>query len=214
MQPSYEPLRVLAICGSLRPDSNTRKALRIALTGAAEAGAVVRLADLTYYDLGWNAHARGLEAKGSDFNKLRLEIRFSQGLILGSPEYHGGYSGALKNALDQFEIDDFSGKVVSLVGVSGGRLGAPGALAGLRQVAKTLKTLVLPEEVSVAQAGKAFAADGRAADPALHQRLLELGANTAKIAALHAGAAALPREIFRPTLQHQSQANPPASLSL
>jgi len=193
--PSPEPLRVLAINGSPRPDSQTRKALRIALTGAAEAGAVVKLADLSSYDLGWRSTAGGLEPGGLDAGKLRLEIRSAHGLILGSPEYHGSFSGLLKNALDQFQIEDFAGKVVALVGAAGGRQGAFGALSGLRLVAKSLKTWVLPDEVSVAQAGKAFGEDGLAFDPALHQRLLELGAKAAQFASLHSGASALPKDV-------------------
>ena len=33
------------------------------------------------------------------------------GLILGTPEYHGGYSGMLKNALDSMRVAEFEGRV-------------------------------------------------------------------------------------------------------
>jgi NAD(P)H-dependent FMN reductase len=36
----------------------------------------------------------------SGVGKLREEVRAAQGIILGTPEYHGGFSGVLKNALD------------------------------------------------------------------------------------------------------------------
>ena len=59
--------------------------------------------------------------------KLREEVRAAEGIILGTPEYHGGFSGVLKNALDLMGFDEFEGKMMGLVGVSG-RKTMPGGL--------------------------------------------------------------------------------------
>ena len=40
--------------------------------------------------------------------------------VLGTPNYHGSYSGILKNALDHLTMDDFKMKPVGLIGNSGG----------------------------------------------------------------------------------------------
>jgi multimeric flavodoxin WrbA len=61
-------------------------------------------------------------------------VRAAQGIILATPEYHGGYSGVLKNALDLMGFEEFEGKVRGLVGVSGGGMGAFGSLNNLRAV--------------------------------------------------------------------------------
>ena len=64
-----------------------------------------------------------------DVFRLRDDVRGAQGILLGTPEYHGSFSGVLKNALDLMDFDEFQGKMLGLVGVSGGQLGATNALA-------------------------------------------------------------------------------------
>ena len=180
-----ETTKVLAICGSLKKTSTTRKALRLALDGAEAAGASVGFADLTSYDLALCTGDKSPDAKGKDFACLRQEIRFAHGLIVATPEYHGSFSGLLKNALDLHDIDDLQGKVVAIVATAGGKQGGSGALAGLRGVFKALKAWVLPQDVSISEAHKAFAEDGSAVDGALQLRLNELGRHLARFAALH-----------------------------
>src|SRR5947208_2899452 len=50
-EPAERTLRVVGICGSLRPGSFTRTAVKIALRGAEEAGARTQLIDLRGYSL-------------------------------------------------------------------------------------------------------------------------------------------------------------------
>ncbi len=42
------------------------------------------------------------------------EVAGAQGIILGTPEYHGSFSGVLKNALDLMGFDEFEGKMIGL----------------------------------------------------------------------------------------------------
>ena len=46
-------------------------------------------------------------------------MKQAQGIILGTPAYHGSFSGVLKNAMDLMGFDEFGGKIIGLVGVSG-----------------------------------------------------------------------------------------------
>ncbi|HJY05801.1 MAG TPA: NAD(P)H-dependent oxidoreductase, partial [Bryobacteraceae bacterium] len=112
-------IRVVAISGSLREGSLTTSALRTALLGSAEAGADTKLIDLREYDLifagGENHH---LAAPG--VARLKEDVKQAHGILLGTPEYHGSFSGVLKNALDLMGFDEFEGKMVGLVGVSAG----------------------------------------------------------------------------------------------
>jgi len=182
-----ETVRILALCGSLKKTSTTRKAVRVALEGARQAGADVSLADLAFYELAFCTGSKAVESKGRDFPRLREEVRAAHGLILATPEYHGSFSGVLKNALDLHDIDDLQGKVVGLVAVAGGKQGANGALAHLRGVLKALKAWVLPQDASLADSHKAFAEDGSLLDPALQDRLANLGREVARYASLHSG---------------------------
>jgi len=179
------PIVVSALCGSLRPGSSTRRALAIALEGAAEAGADARLIDLGDYRLPFCGADNG---DPDAVARFRREIRTSHGLILGTPEYHGGFSGVLKNALDLLDPADVSGKMIGLVGVSGGPLGAANALNGLRTVARALHAWVVPEQASVPAAHNAFNRSDRLHDPALEARLKAVGRAVARFAALHASA--------------------------
>src|SRR4051794_40236064 len=106
---------VVALSGSLREGSYTTMALRVALRGAAEAAANVGLIDLRDYELAFamgESHSNAL----ASLDKLRAEFRAAQGILIGTPEYHGSFSGVVKNALDLMGFDEFEGKMIGLIG--------------------------------------------------------------------------------------------------
>lgn len=80
---------------------------------------------------------------------FRSKLKGAQGIVIATPEYHGSYSGVLKNALDLCGFDEFEGKIVGLVGgylffvfngiyslVSGGVMGGLTAINSLRDVSR------------------------------------------------------------------------------
>lgn len=178
------PVKVVAICGSLRKNSYTRRALEIALQGATEIGADVKLIELRDYNLVFFGQVEPGEYP-EDVFKLRREVKQAQGIIWGTPEYHASLSGALKNALDLMSFDEFEGKMIGLVGISGGAMGAINALNSLRNIGRNLHAWVLPQQVSIPEVQKAFDKSGELINEKLKQRLLELGRLMAKFAALH-----------------------------
>lgn len=179
-------IKVLGISGSLRPGSYTRKAVRIALEGAREAGAETLLLDLREYDLPFSSGNPRERNYPEDVYRLREEIRNADGVILGSPEYHGGMSGVLKNALDLMGFKEFEGKLIGLVGVSGGVMGASNALVSLRNVGRALHAWVIPEQVSIPRAWQKFNQDGSLKDEGLRDRLRRVGEQVAHYSSLHA----------------------------
>ena len=179
-------VKVLGISGSLRPGSYTRKAVRIALEGAREAGAETLLLDLREYDLPFSSGNPRERNYPEDVYRLREEIRNADGVILGSPEYHGGMSGVLKNALDLMGFKEFEGKLIGLVGVSGGVMGASNALVSLRNVGRALHAWVIPEQVSIPRAWQKFNQDGSLKDEGLRDRLRRVGEQVAHYSSLHA----------------------------
>jgi NAD(P)H-dependent FMN reductase len=174
--------RVVGICGSLRPRSHTHHALAVALRGAQEAGAETQLIDLRDYRL---VFCDGSEELTPDVLRLRADVKRAHGIILATPEYHGGYSGVLKNALDLMGFDEFEGKMVGLVAVSGGAMGGAGALNSLREVGRALHAWVVPEQASVPHVSKVFDEAGRCNDPNIEKRLKAVGWQVAKFASLH-----------------------------
>jgi NAD(P)H-dependent FMN reductase len=179
------PLSVVGIPGSLRDPSYTRFTVRLALAGAEEAGAQTHLADLREYEL---PYCDGSQEQGEvgDVAKLREEVREAEGIVLGTPEYHGGYSGVLKNALDLMGFDEFEGKMIGLVGVSGGRMGGFGAMNALREVGRALHAWVVPTQTSIPKAWNVYDDEtGEIDDEELGQRVREVGEEVVRYANLH-----------------------------
>lgn len=175
-------MRVVGIGGSLRSGSYTLMAVKLALQGAKEVGAQTQLIDLREYDL---IFCKQVDEVPPGVLRLRQEIQRAQGIILGTPEYHGGFSGVLKNALDLMGFAEFEGKMVGLVGVSGGKMGAVHALDGLRTVGRALHAWVVPEQVSIPESWRAFDAAGNLKDPRLEEKLKEVGRQVTRFAFLH-----------------------------
>lgn len=189
-----EEIVVVGLCGSLGEVSGTRRALEAALEGARETGARTILVDfrewkLPFYGAPHGASQNtGITSENSDVERLKRIVKAAHGLIWATPEYHGSFSGVLKNALDLLSSDEIEGKMVGLVGVAGGSIGAINALNHLRVVARQLHAWVLPQQVSVAASWAAFEDDGSVKDEALAARLSELGRDVARFAFLHAQA--------------------------
>ena len=178
-------MRIVGICGSLRVGSHTPEAVKVALQGAEEVGAETQLIDLRDYDLIFCDGKEDESAYPADVFRLRSEVGQAQGIILGTPEYHGSFSGVLKNALDLMGFDEIEGKMIGLVGVSGGRMGALNALGSLRIVGRSLHAWVIPEQAAIPEAWNAFDEMGHFKDIVLKDSVMEVGRQVARFAYLH-----------------------------
>lgn len=178
-------ITISAVCGSLRNGSYTRFALDYALVGAAEMGANIKLIDLKDYKTGFFDGRDDFDSYPDDAHRLKEDFSNSDGIILGTPEYHSSVSGVLKNALDFMSFKEFEGKMVGLIGISGGSLGATNALNSLRNVGRSLHAWVIPQQVSIPSAWKHFDKDGKITNEQTGARLKELGQMVAKFSLLH-----------------------------
>lgn len=182
---SLSTIRVVGVSGSLREKSYTRMAVAIALQGASDLGAETRLLDLREYGLSFSEEEFESKIPSPGVARMRQDFKAAHGIILGTPEYHGSFSGILKYALDLMGFEEFGGKMVGLVAVSGGALGGANALAGLRTVGRALHAWVVPEQVSISEGWRVFDADGRIKDARLENALKEIGRQVARFAFLH-----------------------------
>jgi NAD(P)H-dependent FMN reductase len=146
------PPHVVAICGSLRDGSYTRKALRHALEAAGDRGASVELVDLREYDLPvYDPDDDELP----DAHRLQETVAAADSVLLGTPVYHGSYATPLKNALDHCGFDEFDNTTVGLLCVSGG--GFPiTSLDHLRSVCRSLNAWVIPHQAALPKARTMF----------------------------------------------------------
>jgi NAD(P)H-dependent FMN reductase len=172
---------VVAVCGSLREHSYTRLGLGVALKGVREAGGTGELLDLREYDLPpLNAD---LDEQG-DGAAVTERIRAADAVLLGTPMYHGSYSGVLKNALDYAGFDEFEEKTVGLLAVAGGAFPVT-ALEHLRSVCRALNAWVLPHQVAIPRASRAFEG-GELADESTDERARTLGRRAVQFAHIEA----------------------------
>jgi NAD(P)H-dependent FMN reductase len=176
--------RVVGLAGSLRAGSATQKAVRWALLGAEQDGAQTRLLDLAAYDLPFLGRDREPKARAA-VERFLGDLHAADGIILGSPEIHGSVSGVLKNAIDLADRQAFEGKMLGLIGVAGGRLGAGETLSHLRAIGRSLHAWVIPTQVSIADADRAFDPRGEPVDPDVRDRLLSVGKQVAHFGWLH-----------------------------
>ena len=157
-------------------------ALSIALAGAQEKGAGIELVDLHDYNLPFcSGEMQDTSQNAPGVQRLRQSVAEASGVILATPNYHGTLSGVLKNALDLMSVKEFKGKVVGLVGVSGGRMGGANTLNTLRAIGRSLEAWVIPWEAWVYEVSSAFAADGSLVNAATNERLKNVGRKVARL---------------------------------
>lgn len=135
-------MKILLIGGSAAENSHTTALLTyISKIAKKEFSCDVEVIDLRGLDLP-NAkaeyHKKPKEFPDTNVVEFIEKIEESDALILGSPLYHGSYSGLLKNALDHLSWDAFRGKRVGVVSNSGGERKANQANLLLVPVIQTL----------------------------------------------------------------------------
>lgn len=161
-------VKIVGIGGSLRPQSYSQQALQLAVQRVEALGAEVEILDLRQMELPF-CNGGDDYSDYPDVEKLRSSVKGADGLILATPEYHGGVSGVLKNALDLMSFEHLSDKVTGLISVLGGQSNS-NALNDLRLIARWVHAWVIPEQIAIGQAWKAFDSEGKLLDEKLSQR--------------------------------------------
>jgi FMN reductase len=109
--------------------------------------------------------------------RLVAALRRCDALVLGSPGYHGGISGLVKNAIDYAEDlrGDarvyLAGRAVGLVVTAGGYQGGVTTLAALRAVVHALRAWPTPLGVVINTTEPAFSPDGEALSAVVDEQL-------------------------------------------
>ncbi len=121
-------LTVVGLGGSLAEHSSSLAALKIALEGAAEAGAKTDLLDIRQLSL--PMYDPGAENNPPESVREMCDtIHKADGLTWSSPMYNGTISGSFKNALDWLKLlgdrspPYLTDKVVGLISTAGGMQG-------------------------------------------------------------------------------------------
>ena len=179
---------ILAFAGSTRAESFNKKMARVAADGARNAGAEVTLVDLRDYAMplydGDLEATDGLPAAAQAFKKLMMA---HDGFLIAAPEYNSSISAVLKNTIDwvsrpvpdEPRLAAFQGKAAALMSAAAGGFGGVRSLAHVRSILANIGVLVLPEQVTLSQAMRAFQPDGSFQDQDMQARAAGLGARMA-----------------------------------
>ncbi|MEO1211660.1 MAG: NADPH-dependent FMN reductase [Cyanobacteria bacterium J06638_20] len=162
-------VKIVGMAGSLRKDSHSHQALRLAADRVSALGAEMEILDFREMNLPFCDGSKAYPDY-PDVRRLQDTVAAADGLILVTPEYHGSVSGVIKNALDLMSFDQLSDKVTGCISVLGGQSNS-NALNDLRLIMRWVHGFVIPEQVAIAQAWNAFDEDGNLRDPKLGERL-------------------------------------------
>jgi len=161
---SDQPLQVLAVAGSLHRTSVTRAVVLRIAEGLKAAGCIVDVLDFEAEPLPLYNPDTAYDAPG--FDALQTRVERADVYVLGTPDYHGSISSAMKNFLDHF-WREFAGKLFATL-VASHEKGLT-ATDQLRTVARQCYAWTLPYGVSFAEQEEVNA--GQVVSDALKERL-------------------------------------------
>ncbi len=159
-------IQIVTLCGSVRPGNYTAKALDLALDELAKYPDV----DVTpIYLEKLELPLPGLPARNPEAVEwFQHTVKDATGVLLASPEYHGGISSPMKLAIDNLGFPSMlANKPVSILGVAAGVIGAIKSTEQLRAICAHVGALPLPMVVSVAKVQQVFDEQGHCLDAAM-----------------------------------------------
>ena len=169
--------RIVGIGGTQRPNSSTELLVRALLGICEKHGAHVQLFGgeelnaLPHFDPYSNERTQA----EMDFVEA---VRQADGIVIGSPSYHGGVSGLTKNALDLLEdlrSDErpyFDGRPVGLLVTAAGWQAGGVTLAALRGIVHAMRGWPTPIGLAINTVEqKPFGPDGALIDEQLHAQI-------------------------------------------
>jgi FMN reductase len=166
---------IVAVGGTLRPGSTTEKAMQHVLNAAERAGARTRLISGPALQL--PMYEPDNPERTDAARDLVAQLALADGIILGSPGYHGSISGLIKNALDYAEDlrgdrrPYFSGRAVGCIATAGGWPGAVNTLGALRDIVHALRGWPTPLGAAINSSERVFDDDGQCVVPRVSQML-------------------------------------------
>jgi len=173
--------KILAFAGSARRESFNKKLVNVAAESARSVGAEVTVID--FADLPLPLFDQDLEtAEGLPANvqKLKALMVEHQGLVIACPEYNSSITPLLKNAIDwatrpggkdEPPLAAYRGKVAALLATSPGKLGGLRGLVHVRAILQNIGVMVIPQQIAVPEAHKAFAEGSSLNDSGMQKRL-------------------------------------------
>lgn len=158
--------KLIFLAGSTKNGSVNVALAKLAEQKAKALGAQTHYIDLKDHDMPiFNEDLEAEIGKPEGAKTLKKLFVGSDGFFIASPEYNGGYSPLLKNALDWISRGDdgeqgflnaFMGKAGAISAASPGATGGMRGLVQLRMLLGNIGAHLVPSQVAVASAHDAF----------------------------------------------------------
>lgn len=168
-------MKIIAIAGSNRAGAGSTKLAAYVVRQLREMGAEAELFELYRKPIPFYGadYVMGGSAADENLRELLERAEAADAIALSTPEYHGGLTGVMKNALDFLEKRHFAGKPVLSMATAGGPL-AVSTLQQLQAVTRYLHGINCPEWISLGKDLRAFSETGEPLHPEALQRVLHV----------------------------------------
>ena len=191
---------IVGIGGTARPDSTSERALVESLRSAERLGAETRLFDGVFVS-GLPLYVPDRKERTQAERDFIETMRRCDGVIVGTPGYHGSLSGPVKNILDLLEDtarDDrpyLEGRAFGCVVTAYGWQACGTTLVALRMIAHALRAWPTPFGAALNASPPLFETDGTCTDAKIAQQLAIVASQVVEFAqhraaglsAVHAG---------------------------
>lgn len=160
---------IVGIGGSGRSGSSTERAVALTLAAVEALGARTelfggeQLGQLPHYD-------NSRSTRTPEEARFLAAVRSADGFVVGTPAYHGGVAGVVKNALDLLEdtVGDvrpyLTGRAVGLVVTAYGWQATGVTLTSMRSIVHALRGWPTPLALTLNATGGLFDEDGKFKD--------------------------------------------------
>jgi NAD(P)H-dependent FMN reductase len=154
-------MNIIIISGSIRTGRKSHQVAEVLKDRFVKSGYKhTEVLDLAIYDLPVLEEKYGDHAEmPTGLAEIQQKIDQADAMIFVSPEYHGSYSGALKNAVDYF-WKEFMRKPIGVVAVAFGRFGGINASTAMQQLVLSLGAYPMPYKLLVPTVQNAFDESG------------------------------------------------------
>lgn len=158
-------MNIALILGSVREGRKTnRVALYLKALLEKQQGISVALLDLAEFKLPVFSSRWAKESEPDPaIVEFANELSQADAMVLISPEYHGSYTGVLKNALDHY-WGEFKRKPIGVVTTGSGRFGGINASSEMQQLILSLGAFPMPTKLLVPFIQDAFSELGEPDD--------------------------------------------------
>jgi azobenzene reductase len=163
-------MQIVILLGSVRAGRQTYKITDYLETQLAQQPGVdvnqidLRTAQLPIFHERWQKQ----DEPQAELLRLSQLLTSADAIIFASPEYHGSYTGVLKNAIDHYR-QEFSRKPIGVVATGAGRFGGINASTEMQRLILSIGGFPMPYKLLVPNIMQAFSDDLQPQDEQLEK---------------------------------------------